>query len=313
MAHADKAVYAAMAGNIAVAAVKFTAAGLSGSSAMLAEAVHSVVDTGDNALLLLGRRRSRRPPDEDHPVGHGQELYFWSFVVAIMVFAVGAGFSLYEGVTRILHPGDLESPLWNYLVLSMAAVFEGTSLAVGYRQFRKEAGDRSLWQTLRESKDPPTFSVVLEDSAALVGIAMAFLGIWLSQVFRDPVFDGAASLAIGCLLTAVSIVLARESKGLLLGEAMARQAREDIRRIVRECDGVSAAQLPLTLYFGPQFILLAIKVEFARHLTGQEVTATVALIEAAIRDRYPKIQRIYIEAGSLTKTPRLRETSGHRV
>ncbi len=299
MANSNKAVYAAIGGNLAVAAVKFAAAGLSGSSAMLAEAFHSVVDTGNDALLLLGRKRSRRPPDTDHPLGYGQELYFWSFVVAILVFAVGAGFSLYEGISRILNPGALEDPLWNYIVLGLAAVFEGTSLWIGYRQFRSEARGRSLWRTLRESKDPPTFSVVLEDSAALVGIAIAFVGIWLAQQSANPVFDGAASVAIGGLLGIVSIILARESKGLLLGEAMGPQASDDIRRIAQQCEGVTAANRPLTLYFGPDFILLAIEVEFSSRLSSTELTATVDRIEGAVRRKYPKIQRIYIEAEAL--------------
>ncbi len=266
---------------------------------MLAEAFHSVVDTGDDVLLLWGRFRSRRPADADHPLGHGQELYFWSFVVAVLIFAVGAGFALYEGISRIRNPEALGSPTWNYAVLAIAGLFEGGSLLVGYRYFRSESRGRSLWQTLHESKDPPVFTVVLEDTAALIGIAVAFLGIWLAEHFQRPDFDGAASIAIGLLLTAVSVVLARESKSLLVGEAMGVKAREEICRIVTACDGVVQANRPLTLYFGPDFILLAIEVEFAPGLGGAALTGAVDRIEQSVRQRFPKIQRIYIEAEAI--------------
>ncbi len=299
MSHPNRAVYAAIAGNVAVAAVKFIAAAVSGSSAILAEAFHSVVDTGNDALLLLGRHRSNRPPDADHPLGHGQELYFWSFIVAILVFAVGAGFSFYEGVSRILHPGPLEKSIWNYAVLLFAALFEGGSLVVGYRQFRQNARGRSSWQLLRESKDPAVFSIVLEDTAALAGIALAFTGIWLSNRFANPVFDSAASIGIGCLLTVVSLILIRESRGLLLGEAMGKAATENIRRIVRSCEGVIEVSRPVTLYFGPDVILLAVDVEFASDLTAGDVIRAVDRIEDSIHHQYPKIRRIYIEAEAL--------------
>jgi len=302
VADSDKAVYAAIAGNVAVAAVKFVAAALSGSSAMMAEAFHSVVDTGNDGLLVLGRHRSRRPPDVEHPMGHGQELYFWSFIVGILIFAVGAGFSIFEGISRVLHPGRLEDPTWNYVVLGFAALFEGSSLMVGYREFRKEARGRSSWRTLRESKDPPTFSVVLEDTAALAGIALAFGGIWLAHRFSQPVFDGAASIGIGCVLAIVSILLIRESRGLLIGETMGREAVEYIRRIAQECEGVAAVNRPLTLYFGPEFILLALEVEFSPDLNGNEIPTTVHQIEEAVRRKYPKIRRIYIEAEALNRS-----------
>lgn len=296
----SRAVYAAIVGDVAVAAAKFTAALFTGSSAMLAEAFHSVVDTGDDVLLLWGQHRSRRPADSDHPLGHGQELYFWSFVVSILIFAVGAGFAMYEGITRILRPGVMESATWNYSVLGIAAVFEAGSLAVGYHQFRSEMRGRSLWRTLHESKNPPVFTVVLEDTAALVGLAIAFLGIWLAHRFHRPEFDGGASVLIGVLLAVVSIVLARESKSLLLGEAMSGEAREEIQRMVQQCDGVVQASRPLTLYFGPEYILVAIDVEFAAGLAGGQLTGTVDRIERSIRQRYPKVQRIFIEAEAIS-------------
>jgi cation diffusion facilitator family transporter len=276
---------------------------------MLAEAFHSVADTGNDALLLLGRKRSRRPADAEHPFGHGQELYFWTFIVAIVVFAAGAGFSIFEGITRILNPTRPESAKWNYVVLAAAAVFEGSSLMVGFRQFRKEAHGRPLWRTLRNSKDPTIFSVVMEDSAALIGIGIAFAGIWLAARFHTSFYDGLASILIGLLLTAVAGVLARESKGLLVGEAMDPGEVDELVRIVKSCQGVEQARRPLTMYFGPDRVLLAIDVQFEPGLSADAVAEAVDRIESAIRRRDPRIQRIFIEAESIRATA---PTRGHQ-
>jgi cation diffusion facilitator family transporter len=216
-----------------------------------------------------------------------------------MVVAVGAGFSLYEGISRLLHPAKVENPMWSYIVLALSALFEGSSLIVGVKQFRKEANGRSLWRTLRESKDPPTFSVVLEDSAALIGILLAFVGLLLARIFDNSLFDGAASIAIGCLLTVGSLLLIRESRDLLMGEAMSRQASDDIRRIARSCGGVSEVDRPLTLYFGPEFILVALDVGFSPDLNSRDLATVVDRIESAVREKYPNVRRIYIEAASL--------------
>lgn len=298
MSGSNKAVVAAIAGNIAVCVIKFIAATATGSSTMLAESFHSVADSCNDSFLLLGKKRSSRPSDHAHPFGYGQELYFWSFLLAIVVFAVGAGFSFYEGISRLLHPIPLENPMWNYVVLSLAALFEGASLVVGYRQFRLEAGSRTFWRTLRESKDPSTFSVVLEDGAALIGLAIAFAGIWAAEHFGQPVYDGVASILIGILLTAVSVVLARESKGLLLGEALDANDVHKLRELVEQCEGVERSAYPLTMYFGPEQILAAIDVQFASDLSAGGVAQTVNRIESAVRQHNGKIRRIFIEARS---------------
>jgi cation diffusion facilitator family transporter len=269
---------------------------------MLAEGFHSVADTGNGALLLLGRRRSKRPPDENHPLGHGQELYFWSFVVAILFFAVGGGFSIYEGVIHILHASPAGSPKWDYLILGIAAVIEGSSFTVAYHQFRKESKGRSLWKAVRLSKDPTTFTVLFEDGSDLLGLLIAFTGIWLREQFHNPVFDGGASILIGLMLTAVSMLLARESRGLLVGEGMNRPAIEEIRQIACSDPAVELVNPPLTVHFGPQTILLALEVQFKKGLSAADVPPAVGRIEAAVRQRFPDVRRIYIEAARISST-----------
>src|SRR4051794_25529644 len=194
------AVYAAIAGNLAIAVTKFIAAFVTGSSAMLSEGIHSVVDTGNGLLLLLGIRRSRKPPDPNHPFGHGKELYFWTLIVAILIFAVGGGMSLYEGLVHLRHPSELKDPTWNYLVLAVAAAVEGFAWSVAYRHLRKSGGRRNLWSAIRASKDPTTFTVLFEDSAALLGLLVAFLGVYLGHRLHNPYLDGAASVVIGVIL-----------------------------------------------------------------------------------------------------------------
>ncbi len=212
------ALYAALFGNLAIAVTKFIAAGITGGSAMLSEGVHSLVDSGNEVLLLYGQQRAAKPPDAAHPVGYGRELYFWCFVVAMMIFALGAGISTYEGVIHILDPAPITRPGITFIVFGLAFVFESISLGFAWRAFRKTKGRHSIWQAVRRSKDPTSFTVFLEDSAALIGIVIAMAGTAVSVVTENPVWDGAASVAIGILLAGVAVVLARESKQLLVGE-----------------------------------------------------------------------------------------------
>jgi cation diffusion facilitator family transporter len=230
MAESRLVVYGALAGNLAIAATKFVVAGITGSSAMLSEAIHSTVDTGNSLLLLVGMARSKRAPDVDHPFGYGKELYFWSLIVAVLIFGVGGGISAYEGVLHMLHPEPMQDPTWNYTVLGAAAVFEGLSFSIALHAVLQQKGDKPLWQALHDSKDPTTFTVVAEDSAALLGLAIAALGVFCSHWLDMPVLDGAASVLIGVLLAAVATLLIHESRGLLIGEGVDREMAVAISR-----------------------------------------------------------------------------------
>ena len=299
-----KAVVAAILGNVAIAAIKFVAAAATGSSAMLSEAIHSLVDTGNGWLLLLGMRRSRRPADAEHAFGHGKELYFWTLIVAVLVFGLGGGMSFYEGITHLLHPKAMERLAWNYLVLGVAILFEGLSWSVAFREFRAGQGEKGFWEAARTSKDPTTLTVVLEDSAALVGLLLAFTGILLGDRLHDPRFDGAASVAIGLLLSAVAFFLAYQSRGLLIGESADRATLASIREILAAEPAVERVIDLLTMHFGPHEVLLTLEIQFGRGLSAEDVEATVERLEERISARHPDVKRIYIEAQSIAKSRR---------
>lgn len=303
-ASSKKAVYAAIAGNLAIAITKFIAAFITGSSAMLSEGIHSVVDTGNGALLLFGIRMSRRPADHSHPFGYGKELYFWTLIVAILIFAVGGGMSLYEGITHLQHPGELRDPLWNYLVLGFALVFEGFAWGVAYKEFRKTQGKMSLLKAVRASKDPTTFTVLFEDSAAMLGLLVAFLGIFLGHRLNNPYLDGVAAIIIGLILAFVAVLLAYESKGLLVGEGASRETVENICALAQDDPAVQRVMPPLTMHFGPQEVLLNLDIKFRPGISAEEIEAAVDRMEAEIRKRHPEIKRIFIEAESITATRR---------
>jgi cation diffusion facilitator family transporter len=304
LAESKIAVYGAIAANCAIAVTKFIAAGITGSSAMLSEGIHSTVDAGNGILLLVGMKLSRRKATPEHPFGHGKELYFWSLMVAVLIFGLGGGISAYEGVLHMLRPDPLRDPTWNYIVLGAAAVFEGGSFAVAMRQFRRETGDVPFWRSLSTSKDPTTFTVLAEDAAALGGLAVAAIGVYLSHRLALPVIDGAASVVIGLLLAGVAVLLIRESRGLLIGEGVAPAAALAIRDLALRNPRVRGASSPLSMYLGPDEILLTLDVEFERDSTADEIVAAVANIEHDIRLRYPKINRIYIEARSISEATR---------
>jgi cation diffusion facilitator family transporter len=296
MADSRVSVYGAIAANVAIAITKFAVAAVTGSSAMLSEGIHSTVDTGNGLLLLVGVHLSRRPPTPDHPFGHGKELYFWSLIVAVLIFGLGGGFSIYEGIVHVRNPVPLEDPLWNYAVLGAAALFEGTSFGIALRQFLHEADGRPFWRALRNSKDPTTYTVLAEDGAALAGLAVAAVSVWASDRYDNPVLDGAGSIVIGLLLAGVAVVLVRESRGLLVGEGIGRDTAQWIRdRVLREAS-VRAVGPIASMYFGPDEVLLAFDVEFDASTPVADVAATVERVERDIRARYPKLKRIYIEA-----------------
>ena len=293
-------IYAAIGANLAIAIMKFVAAALTGSSAMVSEGIHSLVDTGNGGLLLFGIHKSKQPADATHPFGYGKELYFWSLIVAVLIFGVGGGISIYEGIAHLLHPRPLEDPFWSYLVLGFAAVFEGLVFVVAFRAFQALKGqDESIWQAIKSSKDPTTFTVLFEDAAAMLGLIFAFVGIFLAHQFENPYLDGVASVCIGLLLAAVAVVLAYESKGLLVGEGTDPQTLEKIRKLAEADPGVKKMLMPLTMHFGPDTVLLTVDIEFHKRLSATEVEEAVDRLDKSIRTRYPNIKHIYIQAGAI--------------
>jgi cation diffusion facilitator family transporter len=292
------AIFAAIAGNVAIAATKFVAAFFTGSSAMLSEGIHSLVDTGNGGLLLLGFHKSQKPPDANHPFGHGKELYFWSLVVAILIFALGGGMSVYEGVTHLFHPAVLHSN-WNYVVLAFAIIFESFSFYFAFRAFRTEMSGQGVFRTIRTSKDPTTFTVLFEDTAALLVLIVAFLGIFLGHMLNNPYLDGVASIVIGCILAVVAGFLAYESKGLLIGEGVDPKVLASIRTLAAADPAVEEVRKSLTMHFSPDDVLLTLDIRFKKKLKSDGIAAAVNRLEKKIRDRHPEIKHIFIEAKSL--------------
>jgi cation diffusion facilitator family transporter len=288
-ASSKQVIYAALAGNFLIAITKFGAALWTGSSAMLSEGVHSLVDTGNQALLLYGHRRASRPPDAQHPLGFGRELYFWSFIVALMVFALGAGVSLYEGIEQIREKQPITDPVVNYVVIAFAVIFEGASWLIARREFRKTKGDSSWYEAFRRSKNAPLFLVLFEDTAALIGLAIALCGNVASYHFGRPELDGVASLGISLVLGVTAAMLARESKELLIGEAAGARVTNSIMEIARKQDGVERVNGLMTVHLAPNEIVLALSLEFADQLTTPEIEQRVAELEKKLRAAHPEI------------------------
>lgn len=302
------AVYGALAANVAIAVTKFVVAGITGSSAMVSEGIHSAVDTGNSLLLLVGTRLSEREASVEHPFGHGKELYFWGLIVAVLIFGVGGGLSAYTGIVHVLHPQPLENAFWSYIVLAAAFVFEGSSLTVALRQFLREKGSRPFWQALRGSKDPATYTVVAEDSAALAGLVIAAIGIFIADHYALPAADGVASIVIGVLLAATAVALIHEAKGLLIGEGLRRDTLDALRALVTKDPTVRRVGRMLSMYIGPDEVLLTFDAQFDPEASASDVAAAVARLESAIRERYPRITRIYIEPRA--EVPPVRTGSG---
>ncbi len=291
-----RVILAALAGNTAIAVTKFVAAGLTGSSAMLSEGIHSLVDTGNQGLLLYGLRQAKRPPSEDFPFGHAKEIYFWSFVVAIMIFGVGAGVSFYEGVHHILDPRPMSHPMINYAVLGLSILFEGGSWWVALREFGKTKGSLGYVEAVNRGKDPSMFVVLFEDSAALLGLLVALIGIALAQLTGQAWFDGLASVIIGLILAVTSTWLAIETKNLLIGEAACRHVIRGIRLILRGEPGIERINEVLSMHLGPDDVLVTISADFRDDIPAGEVEQTIERIEQQVRTRYPEVKRIFIEA-----------------
>lgn len=297
-AGSKRVIYAALIGNGLIAVTKFVAATITGSSAMLAEGIHSVVDTGNQGLLLYGLWRAKKPADERHPFGYGAELYFWAFVVAIMIFAVGAGISIYEGVHKVMDPHPVTNPMINYVVLGLAMVFESVAWWIAFKEFRTRKGKRGWIEAVRDSKDPSVFTVLFEDTAAMLGLVAAFAGIAGAQYFGIAELDGAASIVIGIILAITAALLAYETKGLLIGEAAAPEVVETVCNIVKATAVVDAVNEIRTLHRGPNDVLLALSLDFEDNLTAGKVENAIHDLETAIKQRFPVVKRIFIEVQS---------------
>ncbi|UPG87370.1 cation diffusion facilitator family transporter [Luteibacter aegosomatis] len=307
-------VYAALAANVGIAVAKFIAAAITGSAAMLSEGVHSLVDSVNEILLLYGLRRSHKPPDREHPLGYGRELYFWSFIVALLVLSLGAGFSLYEGVNRIREPEPLGDATTNYLVLGIAAAFEGTSWWLSLKSVRRRKGRMTYFEAFRGSKDPTTFTVLFEDSAALLGLALAALGVWLSHATGDARFDGWASVGIAVVLALASVLLARESKALLIGESAQPHLLQKVCSVVSKVPGVVSVNGSLTHQLGPDQVMVAVSTEFEDGLTTVEIEDCVRRMEQAARDAKLPIVALFVKPQTPERwRERLRELDGHEA
>ncbi len=291
-----KVIYAALTGNALIAVTKFGASMLTGSSAMMAEGIHSLVDTGNQGLLLYGLHRAKKPPDEKFPFGHGKEIYFWSFVVAILIFALGAGISLYEGVLHIVHPEPVENPMINYIVLGLALVFEGGAWFFAFKEFKALKGKWSYMQAVQRGKDPTIFMVLFEDTAAVLGLIVAFVGIWLGQVTGIPYLDGVATVIIGFILGGTAVWLAYETKGLLIGESANREVVQNIHELAGRYAEIKHVNEVLTMHMGPEFILVNLSVDFQDGISSEHVEATIAKVDEAIKDTHPRVKRVFIEA-----------------
>lgn len=286
--------YGALLANVGIAIAKFVAAAISGSSSMLTEGVHSLVDSGNQLLLLYGQAKAKRPPDASHPFGYGRELYFWAFVVAILIFAVGAGVSIYEGWVHIAQPEPLRDPTINYVVLGVAVLLEGTSWAIAVREFNGKRGASSWWQSIRRSKDPAGFIVLFEDSAALIGLGIAGVGVWASHHYADPRIDGVASIAIGLILAGVAALLAREAKGLLIGESADPAIVAVVWAILDKRPQISAVNHVRTIHTAPDAVFVAISADFVDDLPMGEAESLIEEIEREMKARVPELTSIYI-------------------
>ena len=292
----SRAIIAALIGNSLIAIAKFIAASYTGSSAMFSEGVHSVVDSGNQLLLLYGVKRSKKPADSNHPFGYGKELYFWSFVVAILIFGLGAGICFYEGIHKISSPQPVTNPIINYTVLGLAIIIEGWTCWVAATEFKKSKGDLGWVKAIRRSKDPALFTVLFEDTAALLGLLVALIALALSEYLNLPVLDAVASLIISFILAVTAGLLAFECKGLLTGEGAGEEVVKGINQIIDESQGIKHVNEVLTLHLGPEDILLNVSLDFEDDLSSGEVEEAISVLESRIKQMFPEIRRVFIEA-----------------
>jgi cation diffusion facilitator family transporter len=288
-------VYSALAADLAIAITKFIAAAVTNSSAMVSEGVHSLIDSMNQVLLLVGLARSKKPPDEDRPFGYGKELYFWSFVVSVLLFSMGGSVSFYEGLHQIQHPVPLKDVRWSYVVLGASFLFNVVSLLPPIKAFNKERGNNPFWKSIMRSKDPTTFMVLLEDASGLIGIIIAFAGIVLGHLYSNTVFDAVASLIIGTMLMGISVLLAIECRSLLIGEAASRNTLHDVVQITESDGAVIKVIRHFSMYLAPEEIVLQLIARFEPDLTTLQITEAIQRIQEKIRSKFPRIRQIYIE------------------
>ncbi|MEW8083196.1 MAG: cation diffusion facilitator family transporter [Candidatus Thiodiazotropha endolucinida] len=291
-----KVIYAALIGNSLISITKFAAAFVTGSSAMLSEGIHSMVDTGNQGLLLYGIARSKKPADEAFPFGHGKEIYFWSFIVAILIFALGGGISIYEGIKHLQHPEPITNPLINYIVLGLAMVFEGVAWLFAFREFSRTKGKWGYLEAVQRAKDPSIFVVLFEDTAAMLGLIVAFAGVALTQITGSYLFDGTASIIIGLILVGTAVWLAYETKGLLIGESANMAVVQGIRKMANDIDVVEYVNEVLTMHMGPDFVLVNMSVDFRDSVSADEVERAIGGMDGMIKQHFPQVKRIFIEA-----------------
>jgi cation diffusion facilitator family transporter len=289
---------AALAANLLIAITKFIAASITHSSAMLSEAVHSLVDTSNEVLLMYGEHRAKLPPDEKHPLGYGREFYFWSFIVSLLIFALGAGVSTYEGVRHVMEPVEIDSPRVNYIVLSLAGIFEGASWVVAFREFRKRKGRRGYLEAAQQTKDPTTLIVFLEDSAALIGVLIALAGTFAAQALDDPVYDGVASILIGILLAGVAVFLARENKQLLIGESANEGMIRSLAAMAREEKHIHGLNGLITFQISPRQVVAALSLHFHDGLRADDIEQAIERLEKRMRDRHPELLMLLMKPQS---------------
>jgi len=287
-------IYSALIANIAIAVTKFIAAAITGSSAMISEGIHSVVDTANELLLLLGIAKSKKPADKKRPFGYGRELYFWSFIVSILIFGVGGGIAFYEGVTHLQHPHTIENPMWSYIVLTASLIFNLVSFFIALKAFNKNRKD-NVWETIRKSKDPSNIVILFEDAGDVLGVAVALAGVYFGYKYQSPYYDGIASIIIGIILTAISFLLARESRSLLMGESVDESIIDVVIKISEKDEAIEKVFYPLTVYLSPEEIVLVLETVFKDDLNTRQINEAIERIQIKIQKQYPNIKQIFIE------------------
>lgn len=295
MASSNKSIYSALAANLLIAITKFIAGAFSNSAAMISEGIHSLVDTVNQILLLFGLRRSKKPADAMRPFGYGKELYFYSFIVSILIFGLGGGLSIYQGITHMIKPEELGDPTWNYVVLALSVVFEGISLIIAAKEFNKVRGNDSWWTAIVRSKDPSSFLVLFEDGAAVTGLFIVMICMFFSHKFNIPELDGLASLLVGLLLVGASIILARESRSLLLGEGLSKASREKITSIAEKDAAVLKVLSIISTYQSPEEVLLILILSFKEDLDTQDINDAIDRLRLEIKQEFKLIRFVIIQ------------------